>query len=97
MRKALRAAELALAFGGALSFAASWLMRFWMDRVMPTHPDPQTGFVIPMISHGQTIYISWAYDFAFTLLAWVGATLFLAAVIIDFYKDPFDRQKRGKA
>jgi hypothetical protein len=90
MEKRLRIVELAFAIAGAGFFAASWIMNYWMWQVMPTHPDLDRGFVILMINHGRTIYLSLFYSVTHTVLFWSGLALFLCAVIIDFYKDPFN-------
>ena len=58
---------------------------------MPTQPDLQSGFVIPMIAHGRILYVSSIYDLAYKMIFWGGLILFLCAVVIDFYKDPFNR------
>lgn len=59
---------------------------------MPIQPDFQSGFVVPMIAHGRILYLSSMYDLLYKMLFWGGLVLFLGAVIIDFYKDPFNRR-----
>jgi hypothetical protein len=84
--------EVIFATAGALLFAASWVLNYWMWQVMPIQPDLQTGFVIPMIAHGRILYVSLVYDLTSKTFFWGGLILFLCAVVIDFYKDPFNRR-----
>jgi hypothetical protein len=88
----MKIVEVALAAVGALLFAASWILNYWMWQVMPIRPDLQSGFVIPMIAHGRILYVSSIYDLTYKVLFWGGLILFLCAVVIDFYKDPFNRR-----
>jgi len=81
--------ELILAISGASAFCLSWMLSLWFWKTMPTQPDAGGGFVIPMINHGRTIYISEIYSIAYYVLFWGGIGVLFAAVLIDFYKDPF--------
>ena len=60
---------------------------------MPIQPDLQSGYVFPIITNGKTLYLSLIYYVAYRTLFWGGLILFLCAVIIDFYKDLFNRLK----
>jgi len=88
MKKKLKIAEVAFVVAGASIFVASWIMSYWMWKTMPTRPEGD--FVIPMINHGRTIYLSLIYSVLFNALFWGGLTLVACAVLIDFYKDPFN-------
>jgi hypothetical protein len=90
MIKRLRIAEVALAIVGAVSFGASWLLNYWMWQEMPRAPEG--SFVVPMINHGVTIYLSRTYSTLYDVLFWGGLALFGCAILIDFYKDPFGRR-----
>lgn len=90
MGKKLRIAELVFAVAGGTVFFLSWIMNFWLWKAMPTQPDIGRGFTIPMINHGRTIYLTPLYNIVYSTLFWGGLTLFLLAVLIDFYKDPFN-------
>jgi hypothetical protein len=92
MNRKLKIAEVTFAAAGAILFAASWILNYWMWQVMPIQPDMQSGFVIPMIVHGRIVYLSSIYDFTYKVLFWGGLILFLCAVVIDIYKDPFNRR-----
>jgi hypothetical protein len=92
MNRKLKIAEVTFAAAGAILFAASWILNYWMWQVMPIQPDMQSGFVTPMIVHGRIVYLSSIYDFTYKVLFWGGLILFLCAVVIDIYKDPFNRR-----
>jgi hypothetical protein len=93
MNRKLKIAEVTFAAAGAVSFAASWTLNYWLWQVMPTQPDIPKGFVIPMVAHGRILYLSSTYDLIYKGLFWGGLLLFLCAVLIDFYKDPFNRRR----
>lgn len=59
---------------------------------MPTHPDVERGFTFSIIIHGQTVYFSSYYDTAYKALFWGAPTLFAPAMVIDFYKEPFNQR-----
>jgi hypothetical protein len=66
----LRTAEIVLAIAGATAFALSWVMNFWLWKTMPILPDVERGFAIPMINHGQTVYLTLFYDISYNGLFW---------------------------
>lgn len=88
--KKLRIAEIVFAIAGAVAFGSSWLMNFWLWKAMPTKPNVEQGFTIPMINHGQTIYLTPFYSGLYDILFWGGLALFVCAVVVDFYLDPFN-------
>ena len=91
MKKTFKIAEAISAFIAVIAFYAGWLLSMWMSVNLPTIP---TGdFVIPMIIHGKTIYLSPTYNAAHKLLFWGSMVLFGCAACIDFYKDPFERRR----
>jgi hypothetical protein len=94
MREKLRVAEMAFAIAGVASFSTSWIMSYWLESAMPTRPDVELRFRIPMIIHGRTIYLSSFYDGLYNTLFWGGLALFVCAVLIDFYGDPFSSRTR---
>ncbi len=86
----VRILELVLAIIGAITFASSWILSMWLWKAMPIQPDSVRGFIIPMIIHGRTIYLNTSFDTMHKSLFWGGLALFAIAVLIDFYKDPFN-------
>lgn len=89
MGKVLKIVELTFAIVGVCLFSLSWVMALWMWQVMPTHVDPANGFVVPMTLNGRTIFVPSNYAFLQSWLRWGGLSLFLCAVLIDVYKNPF--------
>lgn len=87
---------MSLAAIGLLSYAASWIMNYWMWQVMPTHADPESGYIIPMIVRGRTLYLSSFYHITYKVVLFGSLLIFLCSVIIDFYVDPFQRRNRQR-
>jgi len=96
MKRSLKIAETLLAASGMLSFLVSWVMGFWLRETMPTQADSKFGYTIPIIMNGRTIYLNPFYDILHTALFWGGLLLFFCAALIDFHKDPFDRNRSRK-
>ena len=59
---------------------------------MPTQPDALPGFMIPMILHGQIVYVSNFYSWIYNLLFWEHFGFFIFAAAIDVHMDPFYRR-----
>lgn len=94
MDKILRVTEIVLLNLAFWTFGCSWVMSFWLWKTMPTQPEISQDFTIPMIIHGTTIYLSHFYDTVYKSLFWGSFVMFLSGTLIDFYKDPFHRQRR---
>jgi len=86
--------EVWLAIFAVLSFLAAWTLSFWLREAMPQRPE--ADFVVPMIIHGRTIYVTWSLNALFHVPFWGSFAMFAGAVLIDFYKDPFNRRSRWK-
>lgn len=95
MNKYLRLAETIMAFLGGVLFGSLLVMAIWLRGAMPTQPDPQYGFIIPLIVNGRTIYLTRFYEIVHSVLFWGAVLSFFIAVLIDFYKDPFGRKSGG--
>ena len=61
---------------------------------MPRQPDGTSGYTIPEITHGVTVYLNQAWYMLYHVSFWAGPVLFFAAALIDFYKDPFERWRK---
>ncbi len=92
MGKRLRVVEMACVIAGFVLFGTSWVMSFWLWRAMPTQADVAGGFIVPMITHGRTVYLTRFCDIVNHALFGGGLALFFCAVLIDARKNPFNRR-----
>jgi hypothetical protein len=91
----LKILEVTLFFLGAFSLLSHWVFGVWLWKAMPTHSEVLTGYTVPMIVRGTTIYLTPWYSFIFNATFW-GGTLFFFAVLVEFRMDPFGRGWRTK-
>ena len=94
MKKHIKIIESALAVFSVFLFSMSWLMSYWLWQEMPMRENVESGYTIEEVIHGRTVYLNSIYDIIYITLFWGGPLLFFCAVLIDFYKDPFDRRGR---
>ena len=77
---------------GNLSLAL-WIGWYWLwihyAQTRSSSPDPSTGRTYLLDTHGHLVYLVSTERFRLYVLAWSGALLFIAAVLIDITKRPF--------
>ena len=84
-----RVLEQFLGIGGATIWFASVLLSFWFWHSMPISPNEESGFVIPVINHGRTVYLNTVFEYLYEACFWGGMLLFLSAAVIDVRRNPF--------
>jgi hypothetical protein len=73
-----------------LSTSIVWLSLFWhCVQTRPRTPQPLSGNVIPLHSHGVTVYVTTGDRFKLRLSFYSAATLGLTMVLIHLWKEPF--------
>jgi hypothetical protein len=92
--KAWRSLEAGLASSSFLTFAFNWMLSFWLWKEMPRLPDPLTGYTIAIVMKGVTVYLNPTYWFVFYGSFWGSMLAFFGAVLIDFYKNPFQWRRK---
>ena len=95
-RKSWRILEQLLGMGGAAIWCVSVLLSFWFWHSMPTSPNEEGGFVIPMINHGRTVYLTATFEYLYEACFWGGMLMFFSAAVIDLHKNPFGWQRTRK-
>jgi len=71
------------------AFSLSWILQFWFYLSAPRFPDSNSGATYSFNFHGTAIYLSHLEQLSFYLLMYGSGILFAAAIVIDFYVDPF--------
>lgn len=67
-----------------------WFSLLWSYvQTRPRAPQPWSGTVIPLHSHGVTVYVTPAEKRKLQLAFYSAATLGLSIVLIHFWKEPF--------
>jgi hypothetical protein len=89
-KKIAKAAEIVCVAGLLLSFGFG--ISFYY-RGLPDKPQPEIGRVIPLNNHGYYTYMTEREDVQQKASEAIFAVLFVLAIIIDQFIDPFDRRK----
>jgi hypothetical protein len=78
-----------------VSTSILWFSLFWSYvQTRPSTPQPRSGNLIPLHSHGVTVYITSEERFKLQLAFYPASILGLTMFLIHFWKEPYKRDRR---